>query len=144
MAYHTKEKRRNRLRARYQERRAQGLCISCGRKNDTGGVNCQSCADKANSLAKKFNQQVKQQVVVAYGGKCACCQEKQLEFLTIDHIDGNGRQHRREIGVSGGSAFYRWLKKNNYPDGFRVLCYNCNCAIGHWGYCPHEPRNKEA
>jgi hypothetical protein len=18
------------------------------------------------------------------------------------------------------------------------LCYNCNCSIGHYGYCPHQ------
>lgn len=27
-----------------------------------------------------------------------------------------------------------------YPkDRYRLLCYNCNCAIGARGYCPHKP-----
>lgn len=57
----------------------------------------------------------------------------------MDHIDGAGREHRREIG-QGANALYRWLAKNGYPDGFRVLCHNCNSARGFYGYCPH---NKE-
>jgi hypothetical protein len=69
---------------------------------------------------------------------CACpgCGESRFEFLTIDHINGNGNKHRKITGR--GSHFYLWLARNNFPDGFRVLCYNCNCSRGHLGYCPHE------
>mgnify|MGYP001568273127 CR=1 FL=1 len=44
-----------------------------------------------------------------------------------------------EIGAifGKGSAFYRWLKQQGYPPGIRVLCFNCNCALGLFGYCPH-------
>lgn len=76
---------------------------------------------------------------------CLCCGEHRLKFLTLDHIDGGGSQHRRELSKSktnsrspGGLAVYYWLRKNDYPSGFRVLCFNCNCAIGCWGTCPHE------
>lgn len=70
--------------------------------------------------------------------KCACCAEAALDFLVIDHIDGGGNNHRREIGCGSGSHTYLWLKKNNYPAGFRVLCHNCNMALGLYGKCPHE------
>jgi len=31
-----------------------------------------------------------------------------------------------------------------YPTGFRVLCHNCNQAIGLYGYCPHKtPRTTQ-
>lgn len=73
--------------------------------------------------------------------KCACCGEALLEFLCIDHINGDGEKHRKLIGISAGRAFYHWLKNNNYPNGFRVLCHNCNCAKGFYGYCPHERKN---
>jgi hypothetical protein len=33
---------------------------------------------------------------------------------------------------------YHYLRKHNYPPGFRVLCHNCNMAFGHFGRCPHE------
>lgn len=75
--------------------------------------------------------------------KCACCGESHLEFLTIDHMNGGGSKHRRELNKSnkhspGGLAFYYWLRRNNYPSGFQVLCFNCNCAKGMYGVCPHQ------
>lgn len=71
---------------------------------------------------------------------CDCCGDSHIEFLTIDHINGDGAEHKREIGMpgAGGNRFYYWLKRNNYPEGFRVLCMNCNCSRGQHGYCPHE------
>jgi hypothetical protein len=76
----------------------------------------------------------------AYGGTvpaCACCGESTVEFLSVDHINGGGRQHRLEVGMRGGE-FYRWLKNNGYPTGYRVLCHNCNMAMGFYGRCPHQ------
>ena len=70
--------------------------------------------------------------------QCACCGEKHVEFMTIDHVDGGGCRHRRIIGVGGGSRFYQWLVRNNFPDGYRVLCMNCNGAYGIYGSCPHQ------
>ena len=72
---------------------------------------------------------------------CACCGEKNIEFLAIDHINGGGQEHRRRVvGHIGGTSFYIWLKKNNYPEGYRVLCHNCNISLGNYGYCPHDPK----
>lgn len=70
--------------------------------------------------------------------RCACCGESLIEFLTLDHIDGKG------LKVGKGKVFKNvlqlelWLIKNNFPEGYRCLCYNCNCSLGHYGYCPHE------
>ena len=69
---------------------------------------------------------------------CACCNEKVQQFLTIDHIDGGGNKHRKLIGIAGGHNFYYWLKRNNYPEGYQVLCMNCNHAKGIFGICPHQ------
>lgn len=69
---------------------------------------------------------------------CVCCGETIIEFLCIDHINGNGNKHRKEIGLERGQKMYHWLKKNNYPDGFQVLCCNCNTAKGLYGQCPHQ------
>lgn len=79
-------------------------------------------------------------VLVHYGGdppKCVCCGETYLEFLSIDHINGGGRKHLKQIGCYG-QGFYAWLIKNNFPEGYRVLCINCNFSLGHYGYCPHR------
>jgi len=65
--------------------------------------------------------------------KCFCCGETILIFLGIDHLD---RKMKRVTGH--GRSLYMWLRKYNYPRGFRVLCHNCNMAHGVLGYCPHE------
>lgn len=83
---------------------------------------------------------LKQEVIDHYGGSCACCGITELKFLTIDHAEGRGAgaKHRRETDNIAGGAMHKWLKKNNYPDNFRILCWNCNLSIGLRGYCPHE------
>ncbi len=75
----------------------------------------------------KMNRENKKTVIDRYGGKCVCCGETYLEFLTIDHINGNGCRDRLKNGGGGGSKTYKWLIKNNFPPGFRTLCFNCNC-----------------
>jgi hypothetical protein len=52
-------------------------------------------------------------------------------------MENGGNKHRRQIGGCG--YFYRWLRKNGFPPGFQVLCYNCNQgkALG-GGVCPHQ------
>lgn len=84
---------------------------------------------------KEARQKVKLEVTNHYGGKCACCGEARLVFLTMDHIAGDGAEHRRKIKMKGN--LHRWLKSNGYPSGFRVLCWNCNLAMAIDGACPH-------
>lgn len=84
------------------------------------------------------NFKLRMDAIDAYGGpKCVCCNETMLEFLCIDHVKGGGSKHRKQIGGSGTTIF-QWLKSNNYPPEFRVLCMNCNHALGLYGYCPHQ------
>ena len=84
---------------------------------------------------------LKLEVMTHYGRVCACCKEDQIEFLAIDHIHGHGAADRLEkTGRKNGSGgvFYRKLRQLGYPEGYRVLCHNCNMAIGCFGYCPHQ------
>lgn len=71
---------------------------------------------------------LKREVLIHYGNsKCACvkCGFTDVRALSIDHIDGNGVQHRQALGICGGRQFYVWLKKNNFPKGYQTLCMNC-------------------
>ena len=86
---------------------------------------------------------LKLEVIAYYGGMCKCCGEDSIYFLQIDHIDGGGRKQRALIGISGGVNFYAWLRKQGFPPGFRVLCSNCNSALGAYGFCPHQGRGKQ-
>lgn len=64
-----------------------------------------------------------------YGNKCDIYSQTNIDLLSIDHIDGNGRQHRKEIlGIDSGTAFYKWVSKN-LPTNLRLLCFNCNCQV---------------
>lgn len=99
---------------------------------------------KIKETRRKKNIELKISTFEAYGGAlCACCGEDHIEFLSIDHINGNGIQHRKEIGGSGGAHIYRWLKKNDYPLGYQVLCFNCNIAKGLFGICPHQKEERQ-
>jgi len=99
---------------------------------------------KNREKLKIHRGKIKQQVMNHYGGKCVCCKEDKIEFLTIDHVNGDGNKHRRKIKYSGGFGFYLWLVRNNYPNDFplQLLCWNCNCSKGYYGYCPHERLDK--
>ena len=80
----------------------------------------------------------------AYGGrKCCWCGEDDISTLCIDHIDNNGSKHIDNKGHRiGGNRMYNWLKKNNYPDGFQVLCMNCNTAKAqNNGTLPEDRKN---
>lgn len=70
---------------------------------------------------------------------CACCGETHFEFLQIDHIHGDGSNHRKRDKARDTIL---WLKKNNYPEGYQVLCVNCNFAKRDYDkqFCPvHHP-----
>ncbi len=42
----------------------------------------------------------------------------------------------RQTGMQSGKTFYDWLMKNNFPQGFQTLCWNCNFAKHKFGECP--------
>ena len=95
-------------------------------------------SQKLLEKCKINNRRIKIQVLVHYGGnppKCACCGENYIEFLSIDHINNDGADQRKK---RTSASLYYWLIKNNYPKGVQVLCFNCNCAKGFFGYCPHQ------
>ena len=95
-------------------------------------------AHREEVLAHKVasRQALKLEAFKIYGGpKCTCCGETLIQGLTIDHVDGGGAAHREQQGISN---IYSWLKMHNYPPGFQVLCYTCNCAKDTGDHCPHR------
>lgn len=74
-------------------------------------------------ISKIRRDKLKEDAFNAYGG-CICvgCHETEMVVLSIDHIEGGGSIHRKKIK---NLNFYTWLKMNNYPEGYRVLCMNC-------------------
>jgi len=96
--------------------------------------------DRARELARNSWHRRRLGVLKYYSNgkpKCACCGETEIEFLSIDHINGGGLKESREKGYGRGGLM-RWIINNNYPKGFQILCHNCNFAKGHYGECPHK------
>ena len=71
--------------------------------------------------------------ICLYGGKCSCCGETALEFLTIEHVLGQAGRKRE----TSRKAYSNALKEYR-PDIYAILCMNCNHSRGKYGYCPHK------
>jgi hypothetical protein len=97
---------------------------------------CARNAEHSREYQRQRNRSRRETVLEHYGGCCGCCGEETFEFLAVDHENGGGTAHRAEVGA--GTKMIDWIIANEYPDGFRVLCHNCNQAIGYYGRCPHE------
>ena len=68
---------------------------------------------------------LKEEVLRHYGnGRLACvnCGYWDIRALSIDHVNNDGAKHRKELKHKD---IYKWLKENDYPDGFQTLCMNC-------------------
>ena len=124
-----------------------GLCRNCPQPKAIGSsVYCDYHLDRSRIqgrlASKKAIKRLKQECLEYYGEKCSCCGESYSEFLTLEHIGGNGNNHRKALFKYnvGGLHMYRWLKRNNYPSGYTILCMNCNWATRYNNECPHKIR----
>jgi hypothetical protein len=64
-----------------------------------------------------------------YGGqppKCRCCGNDRIRFLCV--------HGPRKLTIE----LYRWLKENEYPSGYHILCYNCSFSWRIYNSCPHD------
>jgi recombination endonuclease VII len=93
--------------------------------------------EHSKAYQRGWIQRLRREVIDHYGGKCVCCGEAQLEFLSLDHKHGGGTKHRQALGLRG-SGIWAWVKREKFPEIFQVMCHNCNQAIGYYGACPHE------
>lgn len=151
-------------------------CTKCGvvkpltdfspNKSATLGVRskCKACVaqymrDRRNSSEeerqyhlnyhKAWRQRLKSKVFQYFGAICECCGETEEKFLTLDHVNNDGADHKRALrGVSSGrgastDTVYRDLVKSNFANAsmFRLLCFNCNCGRQiNGGLCPHQAK----
>lgn len=127
-----------------------GLCPSCCKRvKKENYLTCQECINKQQQWRKKIGkfktkikrQEIKKIVFDHYGHKCVCCGVIGDKFLSIDHINNDGKEYRKSSSSATGN-FYPWIIKNNYPDNLQTLCFNCNFAKkNNNGICPHMDKN---
>jgi hypothetical protein len=116
-------------RARELRRRDNAKLSARGYFKEWGKNNYRKNRVYFRQKLRERHAELRRTVIEHYGNKCARCNEGHLEFLTIDHIAGGGTRHREELARRNQSLF-RWLKKNEFPKGFRVLCMGCNQFLG--------------
>ena len=88
--------------------------------------------DARHAERKRSYEKVKLDVFSHYSKKisgsnvpcCAFCKETEFLFLTIDHIHGR-KTAKEKRGVMKSDELYRKLRRE-WPNGYQVLCYNCN------------------
>ena len=84
---------------------------------------------------KHRREQLRAEMFAVYGRECVCCKEREINFLTLDHVNGGGTQEFLRFGSLG---LLRQLKKRGWPQsGYRILCMNCNFATRFGRPCPH-------
>ena len=102
-----------------------------------------------NVIAKPKFDEIKNDVFSHYSLKlsnsktpcCNCCGENySINFLALDHIEG--RKSMGHKATHTGIKIYREILKKEFPEGFQILCHNCNTAKFQLGICPHETMRK--
>ena len=95
--------------------------------------------ERVKETKRKSHWKLRREVLSAYCEAdivCAQCGFTDVRALQLDHIDGGGAKQVREL-KGRGWTLYRWLRKNNFPQGYQVLCANCNWIKRHtneeWG-----------
>lgn len=87
---------------------------------------------------REYYQRWRDEFLKEYGDKCSCCGESEKGFLTLEHLNGDGKQHRASVSRNPVSIFID-LKKRGWPkDAYTILCFNCNHSkFLNKGTCSH-------
>lgn len=113
-----------------EEKVEAGLCNHCFKEPRSPGLkSCSRCLGVAGDRYQKAKAAVYQ----AYGGfRCRWCGITDPVVLSIDHVNNDGNVHRKRLGLVGRgsctSNLVYWIERNNFPEGFQILCRNCNWA----------------
>jgi hypothetical protein len=126
-------------KSRKTKRKVAGVCIQCGKEKAVKGTQqCGICADKNRSRQIRARAERRRIVLQAYGSKCVCCGEMEVDFLEIDHVRNDGAEHRR----SNVGNIDTWAIRHDFPPSLQLLCANCNRSKEKHGKCIHEIRKE--
>jgi hypothetical protein len=121
-----------------KERR--GECLCCSGQAVLGKKNCRPCQEKLNRVHNERSRKFKTLCFDHYGRFCVCCTKEfnHDAFLTLNHINNDGKDHRRELKQR---SIYEWVVKNGFPDYLETNCWNCNSGRSvNGGICPHQEK----
>ena len=92
---------------------------------------------------KELYRELRRVILLELGGACYCCGLADLRFLTVDHINNDGKDHRKLSNGTTKNGYFLLLEiqKEGVPkDRYQAACYNCNCArnLTPSKTCPHQ------
>lgn len=117
------------------------VCIRCGKEKPLEKFKwawnkryrknqCAACC------SRWYIAKFKLDFLAAFGGKCSCCGERNPYFLTLDHVNNDGAEHRRRMAQV--AVLMQARREGFDKTKYDCLCMNCNFAKGHYGICPHK------
>lgn len=76
-------------------------------------------------------------VFAIYGGSCNCCGESDSGFLSLEHLVAGGAREKttNHSNTPVYAKILRALTLGMIHPRYTVLCFNCNFARAHRGYC---------
>lgn len=91
--------------------------------------------ERYNQAKSEYRFKLKTAALNHYSAGAMCCAicgfGADIDALTLDHINDDGAEHRKELGCGGrgsisGTTMYERLKALGWLPGLQVLCANCN------------------
>lgn len=129
-------------RARARKDKYPNRCSRCrARDPEPPSAYCSPCQEASKIASSKYRNRIKHEVFKEYG-PCVCCGNDNIRVLTLDHINGGGNNHLKEIEM----PLVRWAHKNGCPDILQSLCASCHHIKTYYGQClssDHSPSSLE-
>lgn len=122
------------------------LCEACNKvldindfQHEKGKLRKHTCK---KCLGLQYRTKLKLDMIKGLGGECVCCGERHPLFLTLDHINDDGNEHRKELACH---QIVMRARTEGWPrDKYQLMCMNCNFARGqNNGICPHKLETPE-
>ena len=91
--------------------------------------------EQYNKTKSQYRFKLKIDAIRHYSNGDMCCAwcgfDADVDALTLDHINDDGAEHRRDLGIShrggsSGTTMYERLRALGWCEGLQVLCANCN------------------
>lgn len=95
-------------------------------------ANREKILPKARRANLRAYYKLKHEVFTLLGGECYLCGHRNWAVLQVDHINGDGAEHRRKSG--GHTQSWRVIRddlRNGVASTYQLLCANC-----------HQPKSK--
>ena len=143
-------------RTQVTDNQVQRLCLLCGRYLSIGDFNrdnsrkdgyypyCKACCSTYQKKRGPSKYQEKRLIVLSHysDGKleCACCGESNSDLLTLQHINGDGKEERKNLT----KTIWQTIIDKGFPPGYEILCWNCHGSLSRHKYCPHKERPKDS